>query len=194
MAGDSLLVRTGLWRVTRNPYGRRLYEALHRLGVTGTSMVVYRAPTLDTRVSHPEVTLRVAEESPPPLPDDVDRTEVQPGDDVLVAERDGAVVGSMFVAYGRARSEPLEATVRVPGGYLWRLYVEPDHRGEGIATGLVQYARGVAGDRDGADVVDALVAVDNVPSRRAFEGNGFTAVGTLDYYRVGPWTYRRGPA
>jgi GNAT superfamily N-acetyltransferase len=187
----------GLWRLTRNRYGRRIYEALGRLGVTATRMYEYVADAGDPpsdRVAATEATLTVRG------PDAGDRTggrghgdyaDLAPDEWVVAARLDGAEVGHAFLSVdAERRVAPLERTLAFEGGYLRRLWVDPPARRRGIATALVARAVERAGTA-GAGRVTALVAADNRPSRWTFEAVGFEPHRRHTYARAGPVSWRR---
>ncbi|WP_251341569.1 GNAT family N-acetyltransferase [Haloplanus halophilus] len=172
-----------LWRVTRNRFGKRLHARLDDAGVTVSRLDEYRAPVpAGYEASSPDgASIRPAD--PAAVPESVPTDELVDGETALVAA-DGGVVGYLFVS--------VDATVPVPelgtelafdGGYVRRLYVDPDHRRRGIATGLVDAAKAHAADR-GADDAAALVAVDNRPSQWTFEAQGFRRVARHAYDRL----------
>lgn len=182
-----------LWRLTRNRYGRAVYEWLADRGVTATRMYEYR---------------RKLSETPPPTLPDIEVAGVAPDavsfggtappveelrDDetFLVAHEDGVVRGYLFVAVApRLEIHPLERRLSFDGAYLRRVFVHPDHRRRGIASALVAGALSRARD-DGATTATVLVAADNRPSRRLFERHDFRPVRTRTYARVGPFSTRR---
>lgn len=189
------------WRLTRTRTARRLYEALKRAGVTATRMYEYEASlaSLHTgdRHSHSHG-IRLDTYSPaevPTLSDDIDFTRpVDPrgGDWVVVASADGRPVGRTLVSdETNYYVEPLEQRVPVDGAYVRRVFVSSDHRGAGIASNLLVEALAVASDELDCDTAMALVAADNEPSQRLFEGRGFTRTGTHDYVRAGRFSRYR---
>lgn len=165
-----------LWRLTRNRYGRALYEWFDDRGVTATAMYEYhRDLEASLPERNPDATIRPLEVGAftPPAWMDADRLE--DADLVVGALRDGEIVGAVFVGLDcRTYVEAIRASVAHEGAYVWRLYVAPDHRGRGLASGLLAGALELARDRDAPEAV-ALVALDNRPSRRTFESLGFEA-------------------
>lgn len=192
-----------LWRLTRNRYGRACYEWLGRRGVTATRMYEYVAlarPDLDVPDPAGDVALAAFD------PTELDRSSA-PFDELLDEEcvvgaldaedADGIDAGSDLLGYLFLSPPeldhvvaPLEASLSFDGSYVRRVFVDPAARRRGIATALVALARRTAAERFGADRAVALVAADNRPSRRAFEGNGFAARRVRTYARVGPWSRR----
>jgi GNAT superfamily N-acetyltransferase len=84
----------------------------------------------------------------------------------------------------------LETVLDEPGAYVHRLFVAPDHRGEGLATALVTAAVRVAREWN-RNRSWALIAPDNRPSRWTFRACGFEPEERLDYARLGPLRRRR---
>ena len=81
----------------------------------------------------------------------------------LVAERDGVVVG---FAHHRAHFDTFT------GGrdwYLEDLYVDPDARGGGIATALIEHLAALARDTDHAGTLRWITAADNVRAQRIYD-------------------------
>lgn len=165
-----------LWRLTRNRYGRALYEWFGDRGITATAMYEYhRAVEGPLPERDPDATIRpldVGTFTPPPW---MDEDRLDDADLVVGALRGGEIVGAVFVGFDRrTRVEALGASVAHEGAYVWRLYVEPRHRGRGLAAGLLAETLRLARDRGAPEAV-ALVALDNRPSRRTFEALGFEA-------------------
>ncbi|MGX5680119.1 N-acetyltransferase family protein [Schumannella luteola] len=85
------------------------------------------------------------------------------GIDALVAEQDGAVVG--FAHY---RSHPDTFT----GGRDWfldDLYVDPDARGAGHATDLIQHLSALAREHSPAGTLRWITAADNARAQRVYD-------------------------
>ncbi|RLM53571.1 GNAT family N-acetyltransferase [Halobellus sp. Atlit-31R] len=192
------------WKLTRNRYGRALYDALEGIGVTATVMYEF-ARALDGngrddssecvgRGAAGEVAAdrRVAvcdgeavSSLDPPL------DEVREGEDVIGVFESDTPCGYLFLSVDDALPiHPLDRVLDFEGAYVRRVFVAPDHRGRGLATALLGEACQRATAR-GADRATALVAVDNVPSRSLFERCGFEPVRRRQYARVGPLSYRR---
>ncbi|WP_101294215.1 GNAT family N-acetyltransferase [Halegenticoccus soli] len=180
-----------LWRLTRNRYGRALYESLERVGVKGARMYEYVAGTRradDERTAARRVDERV--ELGVFRRDELDATggafdELRPGELVVAALDDGTAVGRLFLSVDDdPYVAPLETSMAFEGAYVRRLFVDPDHRGRGIATALVARAVETAREEFGADRATALVAVDNRPSQWVFEANGFRRRRVHGYYRL----------
>lgn len=178
------LRRTGLWRLTRNDAGRTLYELLDRAGVSFAALLRYRASaTADSAGESPadaDVRFSTLDEFDRPLPSRLAEAHAD-ADVVPCAVVDGDVVGYCLLSDRPVTVPELDATIEPDGAYLWRLYVDPDCRGRGIGTRLLEHARGVAASRYGVPAVVAFVAVDNLPSRRAFERAGFDATDRVYY-------------
>jgi GNAT superfamily N-acetyltransferase len=177
-----------LWRLTRNRYGRAVYDALARAGITATVMdeFVRSLGTLpdvgDDRIERcdPSTVARL----------DAPTGELLTDEEVLAAFEDGRAVGYLFLSVDAThRIHPLERPLSFEGAYLRRVFVAPDHRERGVASALVAAACERAQDR-GADRASALVAVDNRPSRRLFERLGFSPRRRRRYARVGPLSHR----
>lgn len=184
----------GLWQLTRNEYGRRVYEALVNLGVKISLMYVY-ARSLDDvdageGLADEAITLETQRGS------DLDRTdegfeELDPTDIVVLARSDETVVGQVFLSSSRSvYAAPVEMDVGVDAAYIWQLHVDQNHRQRGIGTALVDRACRAASREDAVSSVTALVAVDNVPSQRLFEANRFERLALITYGRFFGVEYR----
>jgi GNAT superfamily N-acetyltransferase len=184
----------GLWRLTRNRYGRRVYEALGRVGVTATRMYEYVTGPTEPPSDRAAATGAILAVHEPGAGTDTahdDYADLAPDEWVVTACLDGAEVGHLFLSVdAERRIVPLERTLAFDGGYVRRLWVDPPARRRGIATALVARAveRAAAA---GAERVTALVAADNRPSRWTFEAVGFEPERRHTYARVGPFSWYR---
>jgi len=179
-----------LWRLTRNRIGKRLHARLDDAGVTVSRLYEYRTPIPEGYVADSPDAVSIGAADPDALPADAPADELVDRETPLVAV-DGSVVGYLFVSVDAAVPVPeLHTDLAVDGAYVRRLYVDPDHRQRGIATGLVEAAKAFAADRGAADA-RALVAVDNRPSQWTFEACGFEPVARHAYDRLGPLDRRR---
>jgi GNAT superfamily N-acetyltransferase len=203
------------WRLTRNDYGRVVFDFLAEHGLKITRMYGYRAdldgdPPRDATLDDPTLGLRVV------TPAEVDGGEHEAFGDLFPGERvvvvvdsdadhgssatsaggrsfaEGPVVGYLFVSADEPIFvHPLETELDFDGAYVRRVFVDPDYRQRGIATALVARSRAVARETFDATEAHALIAPDNRPSQWVFEANGFRRVHEYDYARVGGWTRRR---
>jgi RimJ/RimL family protein N-acetyltransferase len=190
MARTSLLARSGLWRLTRHPVARHCYRRLDDAGVFLAQLDRFERPTTPVDRSK-------AESAQGPTVDVVPAREhmiealgdatVAPSDRVLVARRDGRPLGWCLLSDRTVYVPELHRRLAFPGAYLWRLYVEPSERGAGIGTAIVRKA--IAFSRATLEVptITALVAPDNLPSRRAFTKQGFAPI---ERYTSGGWRGR----
>jgi GNAT superfamily N-acetyltransferase len=183
---------TGAWKLCRNRYGRAIYDRLQEYGVTATLMTRFTASLpLDTNsTAATKCTVEVAN------PDRVTTLDAPVGElranEVVVAAFDGRdAVGYLFCSLDSTHTiAPLERTLSFDGAYIRRVFVHPEHRNRGVATALVAQACAWASEQ-GARNATALVARDNVPSRRLFAREGFEPASSHVYIRLGPFSYRR---
>lgn len=92
---------------------------------------------------------------------------------LLVAEHEDKRIAMAHVAICPGRSAWLEG-----------VRVHPNFRRSGTASALLQAMLAHAGRR-GAEQASAIVAVDNIASRRMLEKSGFTVVSRWAYYSTG---------
>lgn len=59
------------------------------------------------------------------------------------------------------------------------IYIAPGMRGRGLGTSAIEEIKNQMAQRHGLKSLAALVAVDNLPSRKLFEKSGFVEVGCL---------------
>lgn len=191
------MITERLWRLTRNEYGRAVYDALAKRGVTGSLMYAYARSlhgidgsehtdpdgiALEARRGHD----LDANETPKLAFEGLDPT------DVVVFARSDRIVGHVVLSCSRpVYAGAIETAV---GGasdtaYLWRLHVDPEHRQRGIGTALVDRACREAARTD-TMTATALVAVDNVPSRALFETAGFERQALIVYGHAFGLTHR----
>ena len=210
------MTRPPLWKLTRNPVGRALYDRVSGRGIRFAALELYRRPATESE-SDPDPDPGPRSESTP----DDDRSESttsRSGDDrslevtvresvdpeslpyradeaneadLFVLGRDGgAVIGQVFLTRDEAYVHELEATLSIDGVYVHRLYVDPDYRNRGIGSRLLASAIAAVRDRWGPQDLYALIADDNVPSRRLFEGRAFAPESRFRYVRLGPLSGR----
>lgn len=188
--------RLGLWRLTRSGPARTVYDRLTAAGVTFARLDRFVRPTAST-------------ERDPRLPESIDGVErdrardgvppaldaepMGPEDLVLRARRDDRTVGYCLLSDRPIYVPELGRRLAFPGAYLWRVFVVPDERGRGIGTALVESAVDAADEVFDAESISALVAPDNVPSRRAFASAGFSPGERYTTVGVGERRLTRGP-
>lgn len=175
-----------LWRLTRNPYAKRLHAVLDSLGVTLSVLRVYVRPLSGPTAPDPD-TVELRCHDPAALEATFrDADALDRADRVVAAYDDGTRVGSVLVTVGGpVYVDPLHREFDHGGAYVWRLYVDPDSRGRGLGRLLVRAALGAAVETsESADRATALIAPDNVPSQRVFESAGFEPQRELRYLRL----------
>lgn len=79
---------------------------------------------------------------------------------VHVAERDGTVVGFAHAAWTGDE------------GDVMRVYVHPDHRGQGVGSALLETAVATLFERD-VERVRAMVLAENEPGKAFYRSHGF---------------------
>jgi ribosomal protein S18 acetylase RimI-like enzyme len=104
------------------------------------------------------------------------RTDAYPRSRVLVAEREGRVIGVLCIAL---------TTVRVAGepcktGYMFNIRVDPTLQTRGLGRALSE--AGMAWlEEQGASYVTALVKISNEPSNKLVRALGWEPAGRFDY-------------
>jgi GNAT superfamily N-acetyltransferase len=118
-----------------------------------------------------------------------ERCRLHPAALVLAAERDSRVIGSVTLA----RKELWFAGHGwQPTAYVCDLMVDPGERGRGLGRTLLRGARRFHPD---VRLTYSYILEDNTPSRRLFEGEGFTVhPRRLLYHILLPRLARRRPA
>lgn len=192
-----------VWRLTRNRYTRRIYEALDAAGVTATRMLEYRTAVADVPertaddVGGPTPVSLVAGPAGTERHDDFSfdfSVPVAPYDRewVILAVAGDEAVGRALVSAGLEPTvDVLGTSMSFEGAYVRRVFVDRSWRGRGIATALVREAVTVGSREFGATTAYALIAADNKPSRWVFEANGFGPVRRHDYARLFGREWRR---
>lgn len=189
-------VRLGLWRLTRHDRVRSLYGRLSEAGLFVAQLDRFERGTADAGdlPDPPDDVETAVVPATEWVPDRLTEAPLAPGDRIVVARRDGRSVGWCCLSDRPMYVPELRRRLAFEGAYLWRLYVRPSDRGRGVGTALVARAVRAAGRGHTTDSVVALVAPDNVPSRKTFRGLGFrpterfTAAGCLGAER-----HRRRP-
>jgi len=176
MAQASLLARSGLWRVTRHESVRRLYERLAAADIFVAQLDQFERPTAhlprptDVTLAATKIdVLPAVEHCPAALGD----APLAPSDRIVLARRAGETVGWCCLSDRPVYVPELHRRLSFPGSYLWRLYVRPADRGRGIGTALARRAIDHSRTVLDVDTITALVAPDNLPSRKAFDALDF---------------------
>jgi ribosomal protein S18 acetylase RimI-like enzyme len=175
MGGTPLLARLGLWRLTRNPIARRVYNHLASAGMVLAQLDRFeREAAVAHGVAEPpdDVTLTVTP-AVDSVPTSLRDAPLAPGDLLVRAERGGTSVGHCCLSDRPVYVPELRQRLTFEGSYLWGLYVAPAERGRGIGTAIVARAVTATAASLAADRIVALVAPDNLPSRKAFARLGF---------------------
>lgn len=131
------------------------------------SEAIQRVAERSWRADYPEIVSRetAAEGVTEWYSADVVREEIErPDARVSVATVDGDVVGFVHAIWTDAEGDVL------------RLYVDPDHRGEGIGSALLERTVDRLFD-EGVDAVAAMVLADNEPGKEFYRAHGFERVG-----------------
>lgn len=176
LMAPSLLARSGLWRVTRHEYVREFYHKLDEAGVFLAQLDRFERPTGsggNTETTPEAIAFEVVPVTER-YPEDLDATPIAPSDRVVLARRAGETVGWCCLSDRPVYVPELHRRLRLPGSYLWRLYVTPEERGRGIGSAIIEQAVDHSRTALGVRTITALVAPDNLPSRRAFQRLGFT--------------------
>lgn len=158
--------------------GSRCVRLCQRLGLIASLVVRYEAAATAASPETPKgFSLRRWRPDDPTFPNGVSAS-LDPDDVVVGATDDGQLAGYCVLSARPVRVREVGGVVEPAGVCLWDLYVEPPYRGRGLGTALVQFARmdDVVAD---AGTVEALVAADNEPSRRAFRAAGFAPAGRI---------------
>lgn len=174
---DPLFGRLGLWRYTRSEPVRAVYDWLADRGTYVAQLDRYERPAdgssreaaVDAPVPLDIATASVSDR----CPDRLSGEPIAPRDRVLLGRLDGDLVGHCCLSRRPVYVPALERRLDPPGVYCWDLYVRPAARNRGVGTALIAAAARWARERSDAERLSALVAPDNVPSRRAFEAMGF---------------------
>jgi len=190
MSRTQVFARLGLWRLTRHPAVGRLYDRLERAGAFAAQLDAFERET-DTGIavdppSDIQLSTARADEG---LPDHLMGEPVAPGDTVVRATRQDETVGCCCLSDRSVYVPELRQRVSFAGTYLWRLFVSPPERGRGVGGAIIAHA--VAEGATGDDRIVALVAPDNVPSRRAFRSLGFRPAERFTGVGVGRYQYHR---
>jgi GNAT superfamily N-acetyltransferase len=104
------------------------------------------------------------------------RTQAYPVAQVLVAEREGAVVGVECLALTDVRVNGVGCTA----GYSFNTRVQPGLQRKGLGPALLEAAEGWA-DGQGAAYLTGLIKTTNAPSMKMVTALGFETVARFDY-------------
>jgi GNAT superfamily N-acetyltransferase len=104
------------------------------------------------------------------------RTQAYPVSQVLVAEREGAVVGVECLALTDVRVNGVGCTA----GYSFNTRVQPGLQRKGLGPAMLEAAEGWA-DGQGAAYLTGLIKTTNAPSMKMVTALGFETVARFDY-------------
>lgn len=185
-----LAARLGLWRVTRQPAVRRLYDALERAGLILAQLDRFERGAIsppETPAMPEDLNLTVSAATNG-VPESLGDDPIAPEDRIIRAEQSGRTVGRCCLSDRPVYVPELRRRFAFDGTYLWRLYVDPSQRRRGIGTALITKAVAITARETDHDLIVALVALDNLPSRKGFRALDFEP--TVRYTTVG-WGRRR---
>lgn len=194
MTGSTAWRRLGFWRLTRHPLAKRLHETLTAAGVYAAQLDRFvRDTSLDPgdAVRTDAVDEIRSRRASAGVPTDLDGDPVAPSDLIVTAVSQGEPVGYLVLSDRPVWVPALRRRLSLPGGYVWRVYVDPGERGQGIGTTLVSEAIRIAATTLDVVRINALVAPDNVPSRRAFARLGFTTAERYTTFGLGDQVWSR---
>ena len=193
MAQPPLSVRLGMWRLTRHPATRRLYDIIEKQGVILAQLDRFQRPVDgDFNTVEPPAGVRLsAAKAADRVPDRLAQAPLAPVDTIVWAHRGTETIGSCCLSHRPVYVPELHRRLKFDGTYLWKLFVAPAERGRGIGSAII----GQAIESSAASVakIEALVAPDNIPSRHAFSGCGFQPVERFTSLGIGrhQWHRRR---
>ncbi len=167
-----------LWKLTRNRYSQFARAKLNQAGFIRMSLLLYRLDLEDWKPGEgPEVI-------DGPVPYKIDSYL-----GAIVASRlsDGETVGYMHYTSGMVYVPEVEKKMLMDGQYIYRVLTDPQMRRRGVGKNLMQRTiNEIVKENEGkARYVFAIIAVDNLPSRKLFEGAGFLPIKKLQYTRMG---------
>ena len=191
MEATPLSVRLGLWRLTRHPVTRQIYDTVERAGVFVAQLDRFERAAVATGES-PDlpngVELSTARASEL-LPERLVGEPIAPSDTIVWATRNGETVGSCCLSDRPVYVPELHRRLTFEGAYLWKLHVRRSERGQGIGSAIIAHA--IDHSATDADRIVALVAPDNLPSRRAFGSLGFQPTERFTSVGCGPVEHHR---
>ncbi|MEV3904179.1 GNAT family N-acetyltransferase [Mycobacterium sp. NPDC050551] len=104
-----------------------------------------------------------------------------PARDVIVAERDGRIIGYAMLIRGVPDDADVQRAVTLrPAVELSKIYVVPDDHGAGVAAALMTEAIDRA-DRSGSACLWLGVNQENQRAQRFYAKHGFTVTGTKTF-------------
>jgi GNAT superfamily N-acetyltransferase len=116
--------------------------------------------------------------------------------EVLAAVRGDRLLGFCWLEAETADLRFFDVEAALPRGtaYLSRVWVAPSDRGSGLGRSLIEAAAAIAADLGHLNLVSACVP-GNGRMRHLFRELGWTPLGRVDYFRVGPAIFfeRRRP-
>jgi len=191
MPQPPLLVRLGAWRLTRHPMMRWLYDAIERRGLFLAQLDRFqRLIADDLSTPDPPAGVRISTTlATDGVPDQLVEAPLAPDDVIVRAHCDGKVIGSCCLSHRPVYVPELHRRLDFDGTYLWKLRVAPAERGHGVGSAII--GRAIEISAATAAKIQALVAPDNLPSRRAFGGCGFNAVERFSSVGVGRHQWHR---
>ncbi len=167
-----------LWKLKRNRFSEFAIAQLEKAGIRKMSLLLYRLDLGDWTPGEGPF----AVEGPNPY-----NIDYYLGSIVASRRADGETIGYMHYTSGMIYVPEVRRKMLMDGQYIYRVLTNPEMRRQGVGRNLLKRTLNeILKETDGqAKYVYAIIAVDNLPSRKLFEGAGFVPIRTFMYSRVG---------
>lgn len=186
-----------MWPITRSKYFQFLISCLNLLGLRFGAYSLYvldggkRARGSPLNLSGPSCEVgnvcKKITEGPVCL-----ESQTEEGTHYVIPYRqEDSVRGSLEASFGPTYVPELGRSLDLDGMYLQRLTVNVEFRKRGIAKSLIAYSISIPARAGYGDNIYCLVEVDNIPSKKAFEANGFEKLFTLLFIKILKWEHLR---
>lgn len=180
--------------ITRGKRGSLLVRGLEWAGFKYSRMLLYqRALDGDPPSVEPVRTKkvnRVHANATDLLPEPVNPDKAQSSDEVITLSDGDDCLGYLWLSNRSSYYiSPLNRKMTIPDAYVWKVFVCPKYRKEGVGTELLKQTVRIAHNH-GYNSLSALVAANNFPSRYLFEKVGFSPETEHRYLQIVDYEYR----
>lgn len=180
--------------ITRGKRGSLVVRGLECAGIKYSRMLLYQRvldgepPSVEP--IHGKKVTQVHANATDLLPESVNPNKLESSDEVITLYTDDDCIGYLWLSTRSSyKINPINRKMTIPDAYVWKVFVSPKYRREGVGTELLKQTVRIA-HNDGYNSLSAFVAANNFPSRYLFEKVGFNPETEHRYLQIIDYEYR----